>query len=221
MSTEPTPVIHFRCPGCRARLRVPDGPTGREATCPRCRKAVSVPTPGPLPVAQLDEADPPRGRRLPGWVWAVGGAAGAGLAAAVTVAVVLSVRGPGPGPDGRVSGPLAPGANDQRTESAVPKPAAGEGKRTREIRYNFSPFLPEGVAITDLKADGPFLTGRIRSAKFPLESGQIRVTFLSDKFLKLDEVIAVYPDLRPGEVGEISVLSFQLDRAARASFHPF
>ena len=39
-------AMHFRCPGCQARLKAKPEQTGRRVRCPKCRTAVTVPAEG-------------------------------------------------------------------------------------------------------------------------------------------------------------------------------
>src|SRR5438445_795104 len=66
---------------------------------------------------------------------------------------------------GRAPGPAGP-ADAAR---------GGAGGSRPDLLFTFSPFLTvDGVVITDLKADGVFLTGRIRSTRAPFPSGRIK-----------------------------------------------
>lgn len=47
-------AIEFRCTGCEALLRTPDGSGGREAACPRCGRRSPVPLPGTVGVGPAD-----------------------------------------------------------------------------------------------------------------------------------------------------------------------
>jgi hypothetical protein len=55
-------MIHFPCPHCGAKLRIPEAHAGKEGPCPRCKKRLKVP---PAPELELVREGAPENTRRP------------------------------------------------------------------------------------------------------------------------------------------------------------